>query len=327
METQIAGSIARMDGSTSQDAIFKDVLAYKEVLAHIMKTCVPEYKDCTIPQIIGYIEPNPQVGQVGLHPDETNPPKIQGMSTESTTTEERVVYDVRFSAVAPGEDGKIGLIINIEAQSKYHPGYPLVKRAIYYCGRMLSAQYGSVFTQSHYGEIQKVYSIWICTRPPKERENTITSYTLQERHLVGHVTEPVRNYDLMNVTMICLGKPEGKHYGGLLRMLEVLFTGRYAAKEVIQILEDEYEFAHAHTMERTVSEMCNLSQGIFEEGMEKGMAQGIEKGIERGTNRERLQNIRSLMETTGWPAEQVMTAMKIPAADQPKYLKLLSLPQ
>lgn len=125
--------------------------------------------------------------------------------------------------------------------------------------------------------------------------------------------------------------------------------------EVIQILEDEYEFAHAHTMERTVSEMCNLSQGIFEEGMEKGMAQGIERGmekgiaqgiekgiaqgiergmekgiaqgIERGTNRERLQNIRSLMETTGWPAEQVMTAMKIPAADQPKYLKLLSLPQ
>ena len=113
--------------------------------------------------------------------------------------------------------------------------------------------------------------------------------------------------------------------------------------EVIQILEDEYEFAHAHTMERTVSEMCNLSQGIFEEGMEKGMekgiaqgmergiekgiAQGMEKGIERGTNRERLQNIRSLMETTGWPAEQVMTAMKIPAADQPKYLKLLSLPQ
>ena len=44
METQMAGSIGRMDGSTSQDAVFKDMLAYKEVLAHIMKTCVPEYK-------------------------------------------------------------------------------------------------------------------------------------------------------------------------------------------------------------------------------------------------------------------------------------------
>ena len=122
-------------------------------------------------------------------------------------------------------------------------------------------------------------------------------------------------------------------------MLEVLFGGRCTPRQVIQILKDEYEFSDIHSMERTVSEMCNLSQGIFEEGMEKGMAQGIErgiekgiaqgmeKGIERGTNRERLQNIRSLMETTGWPAEQVMTAMKIPAADQPKYLKLLSLPQ
>ena len=108
-------------------------------------------------------------------------------------------------------------------------------------------------------------------------------------------------------------------------------------------------------MEGTVSEMCNLSQGIFEEGMEKGIAEGIEKGIQEGmqqgmqkgmqqgmqkgmqqgmqkgiaegADRERLQNIRSLMETTGWPAEQVMTAMKIPVKEQPKYLKLLSLPQ
>ena len=119
---------------------------------------------------------------------------------------------------------------------------------------------------------------------------------------MGHVTEPVRNYDLMNVTMICLGKPEGKHYGGLLRMLEVLFTGRYAAKEVIQILEDEYEFAHAHTMERTVSEMCNLSQGYFE-GMEKGMAQGMRSGIERRHKPgAAAKTFASLMETTGWPA-------------------------
>ena len=62
--------------------------------------------------------------------------------------------------------------------------------------------------------------------------------------------------------------------------------------EVIQILEDEYEFAHAHTMERTVSEMCNLSRGIFEEGIEKGiekgMEKGVEQGIERGADRERL---------------------------------------
>ena len=69
-----------------------------------MKTCVPEYKDCTIPQIIGYIEPNPRWSRVGLHRTRPTRPRFQGMSTESTTTtEERVVYDVRFSAVARGD--------------------------------------------------------------------------------------------------------------------------------------------------------------------------------------------------------------------------------
>ena len=40
METQMAGSISRLDGNMSQDAVFKDILAYKEVLKHIMKTQV-----------------------------------------------------------------------------------------------------------------------------------------------------------------------------------------------------------------------------------------------------------------------------------------------
>ena len=99
------------------------------------------------------------------------------MSTESTTTtEERVVYDVRFSAVAPGEDGKIGLIINIEAQSKYHPGYPLVKRAIYYCGRMLSAQYGSVFTP--------VYYTHLMPKDAAERMSAMSAIRLRSRPVI-----------------------------------------------------------------------------------------------------------------------------------------------
>jgi len=242
-----------------------------------------------------------------------------------------VVYDVRFSAVAPGEDGKIGLIINIEAQGKYHPGYPLVKRALYYCGRMLSAQYGSVFTQSHYEALRKVYSIWICSHPPLERENTITSYAVEERPLVGNVTEPVRHYDLLNVTMICLGSPEGARYGGLLRMLEVLFKGRCTPGQVIQILEEEYDFSSARNMEGTVTAVCNLSQGFIEEGRERGMKEGRERGMRegraQGADQERLRSIRSLMETTGWPVDQVMAAMKIPVEEYAKYRKLLLMPQ
>ena len=106
-------------------------------------------------------------------------------------------------------------------------------------------------------------------------------------------------------------------------MLEVLFGGRCTPRQVIQILEDEYEFSDIHSIERTVSEMCNLSQGFIEEGRKQGLAQGIEEG----TDRERLQNIRSMMKKLKVTASEAMDIIEIPAEEQPKYLRLLSLPQ
>ena len=35
METQMAGSISRLDGNMSQDAVFNDILAYKEDFPHM----------------------------------------------------------------------------------------------------------------------------------------------------------------------------------------------------------------------------------------------------------------------------------------------------
>lgn len=61
------------------------------------------------------------------------------MSTEDKSPNEgTVTYDIRFYAAAPGSQGRIGLILNVEAQSDFYPGYPLVKRGIYYCCRMVS---------------------------------------------------------------------------------------------------------------------------------------------------------------------------------------------
>ena len=154
---------------------------------------------------------------------------------------------------------------------------------------------------------------------------------MEERPLVGNVTEPVRHHDLLNVTMICLGSPEGARYGGLLRMLEVLFKGRCTPGQVIQILEEEYDFSSARNMEGTVTAVCNLSQGFIEEGRERGMKEGRERGMRegraQGADQERLRSIRSLMETTGWPVDQVMAAMKIPVEEYAKYRKLLLMPQ
>ena len=58
-------------------------------------------------------------------------------------TDIKIQYDVRFDAIVPtavhdaASQDVIRLIINVEAQTAFNPGYPLTKRAIYYCSRMI----------------------------------------------------------------------------------------------------------------------------------------------------------------------------------------------
>ena len=218
-----------------------------------MKGCVNEYSDCTVDDIVEkYIEGTPEVGSVGVHVDDTNRPKkstdvIKGSNNEdSTLTEETLFYDVRFDAIAPKsadsteQEEVIRLIINVEAQTKFKPGYPLTKRAIYYCSRMISAQHGPIFTKSEYGKIRKVYSIWICTQPSDGFENTLTRYSIKPEQLIGEVQEETENYDLMSVVMICLGKPGTENHKGILKFMEVLLSSTRSGSEKKKILEEEF---------------------------------------------------------------------------------------
>ena len=207
MENQLAHAITQTEYDSSYDKAAKKLLANKQILAQIMKNCVNEYSACSVDEIAEkYIEGTPEVGTVGVHVDDTNRPKktsdvIVGSNNEdSTLTEGTINYDVRFDAIAPTSEGStaskdvIRLIINVEAQTAFNPGYPLTKRAIYYCSRMISAQHGPIFTNSEYGKIRKVYSIWVCTHPTKEFQNTLIRYSIRPEQLIGNAAGRNRAY-------------------------------------------------------------------------------------------------------------------------------------
>ncbi len=276
-DTTIAKNIRVADEKASYDAACKRLLSEKIILAWIMKNCLEEYRDCDVDEIAEkYIEGTPQVGEVAVAPDESNRVSvIQGAGNEDTSlTEGTIFYDIRFLAIAPVSAELIRLIINIEAQNDFYPGYPLIKRGIYYCSRMISAQYGTEFTNSHYENIKKVYSIWICMNPPKSRENSITRYYIAEENLVGSVKERKADYDLMAAVMICLGKEEDSGTN-LLKLLNVLLSTETGSQDKCQILEKDFHIKMTQTLESEVSLMCNLSKGVEEKGIEKGRQEGI----------------------------------------------------
>ena len=285
-----------------------------------MKGCVDEYSECSVDEIAEkYIEGTPEVGTVGVHVDDTNrlprtPEVITGSNNEdSTLTEGTVHYDVRFDAIAPtsahdaASQDVIRLIINVEAQTAFNPGYPLTKRAIYYCSRMISAQHGPVFTNSEYGKIRKVYSIWVCTHPTKEFQNTLIRYSIRPEQLIGNAVEKSENYDLMSVVTICLGEPGTENYTGIVKFMDVLLSSSRAATEKKKILEEEFGVAMNEELEREVLVMCNLSQGVKAEGISIGemrmLVQLVRDGdlkIERAAEKANMtvEQFKKVMENT-----------------------------
>ena len=311
METTMAQGLHITDENAGYDAACKRVLSEKAILARIMKACLEEYKNCDVNDIAGkYIEGQPQVSEVPVLPDESGS-VISGMDTEDKSIREgSVTYDIRFRAVVPGTEEQIGLIINVEAQNDFYPGYPIITRGVYYCCRIISSQYGREFTGSHYERIKKVYSIWICMNPPKYRKNSITRYRLVEEQLVGEAVEPVEpveNYDLLSIVMLCLGGPGGGNYEGVLRMLDVLLSNETSEVEKRKILQDDYGIQMTQTMEQEVSVMCNLSKGVEAKGMTNGI----------------LASIKNLVKNLGMSVEQAMSVLEIPETERQNYRDLL----
>ena len=266
------------------DNACKKVLSEKGIIGHILKTCVKEYENVPIDDIVNkYIQGTPEVEKLLVQPDD-NIFRIESTHTEDFSEEdESVFFDVRFTALAPGTEELIELIINIEAQNNFYPGYPLLKRGIYYCSRMISSQYGTVFIKSHYEKIKKVYSIWVCTHSSKEWEYNIARYGIMEESLVGNMKAKPAHYDLLSVVMICLGKKQYTELEGLLRLLNIIFVDNNLTKrQKIRKLSNEFSIKMTPSLERGVKKMCNLSEGVERRGIEKGMARGLKQGMARG---------------------------------------------
>ncbi len=253
------------------DAIAKQLLSYKYVLAWILKGYVPEFAECEIEDIVNkYIETEPEVSETPVHQNE----KIKGQNTEDSTLDEGTVYyDIRFEALAPKSNENIRIIINVEAQNNANPGYDLWKRAEYYCCRLISAQKGTVFTKSEYSKIQKVYSIWLLPNVTGELENTITSYHITEKQIYGDYHRPKESYDLMQFIMVGLGNKAMNDKTAAQRLLSTLLAKKNLKQDKKNIYE-EYNIPLNRNYEEAIGDMCNLSQGLISDGRAEGKIEG-----------------------------------------------------
>lgn len=290
-KTHISNVLERNNYKDRYDTQAKQILSDKTILSWILKYTTSEFKDYPIEQIKSCIEGEPEVGThrvfpnlvpntsedpetSGPKPNKTSPEAITGLDTvDKVPGEGEVTYDVRFTVLTPAAE-RIKLIINVESQKKFNPGYDIVTRGIFYCTRMVAAQKETEFKGSDYDSIKKVYSIWISMENPQYAQHTITSYRMSEYPLYGVLPEKKR-YDLLELVLVCLGTPKTENKGNELHgLLDTLFSPELSPLEKENILYNDYHIETTVEMEGGLREMCNLSDLIEERGIEKGIEQG-----------------------------------------------------
>lgn len=323
VETQLAKLIQVTNEKAKYDTQVKKLLANEAILAWILKTCTEEFASYSPSEIIKCIEGKPEISEKAVHSDEldaeeaaeltSSDKSVEGSNTEDASIKEHTIYyDVRVNASAPGNGQPIQLIINVEAQLDTAPGYPIEKRAIYYCCRLISAQYGTVFNHSEYGKIRKVYSIWFCPNSAKKRENTIKKISLEESSMYGELESRKSDTDLLQAIIVNLGDPDQPVDSRILRLMNVLLSNKKDVQTKQKVMQDEFHIAMTMELESEVSELCNLSQGIYNEGLDKGIEGAV--ALLRKAGLEDKVIVENIMEQYHLPLEVAQKYVLLPTS-------------
>ena len=288
MNTEITNALQATEKETRYDECAKRLLGNKNILAHILVKTVDEFRGMNPKDVMTYIEGEVYIGTVPVEPGLTNAvmqcatttgKRVVGLNTENKEIYEgEIRFDIIFYVRMRGCLSQV--IINVEAQKSLPSGYDLLNRGIFYGCRMISSQKERDFEKMNYNDIKKVYSIWVCMNM---KENSLCHIHLAKDTLLGHCSWKGK-LDMFNVIMIGLSKelPEQGEQYELHRLLGLLFGSHGLTNEQkLNMIQSEYEIPTEDVREE-VSVMCNLSQGIKEEGIRQGIRQGIQQGIQRG---------------------------------------------
>ncbi len=277
MNTELKSAVMATDRDAQYDNSAKRLIAHKIILARILVKTVEEFKGMDPLEVAALIEGLPYISAVPVEPGLTNAVHFQngqrlvGFNTENQELNEGLVrFDIVFYVRM--KDGLSQIIINVEAQ-KDEPGeYEILNRAVFYVSRLISSQKERDFENSSYDDIKSVYSIWICMNM---EENTMGHIHLTKEDLIGSY-EWKGNLDLLNIIMIGLAKelPEHDETYELHRLLGALLSRELTIDEKLDIIGNEYDIPLEENFRKDMSTMCNLSQGVKEEGIAIGRAEG-----------------------------------------------------
>ncbi|MCB6603203.1 hypothetical protein LI129_20630, partial [Erysipelatoclostridium ramosum] len=86
----------------------------------------------------------------------------------------------------------------------------------------------------------------------------------------------------------------------------ILFIAKWKAEDKKARLKEKYGIIMTQEIESEVDYMCNLSQGIREEGLAEGLTKGLEKGVAKGRIDTTLCYVKRLIQKNNFSVTEAM---------------------
>ena len=137
------------------DEYCKQILSFIQITSRILKYFVPEYRDCSVDEII----------QMIYSQQNSRESRVQLLNNEKINEREMIRYDLLFKSQIP--DGRI-IYINIEAQNMDSRAF-IQRRSEMYAGYGFVSQKGVECHPPLYEGIKPFYLIWIGKRNSRKR--------------------------------------------------------------------------------------------------------------------------------------------------------------
>ena len=239
--TELASAMETRGKGKAIDDYCKRVLSNKDVVSYILEKLILDNK-----------------GYCGIKESNIVDESIPGA---------RIEYDKLYEVKLP----KTKIFVNIEAQSKENPGYPLINRAVYYVSRLIDRQKNKSegFMKSRYGEMKEVYSIWIIMDMDVKKEEMIEVHTFPEKE----------DKTLMNIIMVYPLKEDSENE--VIRFLHILFVSDMEPAKKKQILEEKYQIKMTRELEEAMDDMCNVIEYYERKSRLEGEVNTTLKAIEK----------------------------------------------
>lgn len=163
------------------------------------------------------------------------------------------------------------------------PGYSILKRALYYCSRLIDRQLHH--TAGGYDSLIKVNSIWLMYGCAKYKQCAVNSYRVAEKKLQRALRHCRDTYDLSNILLIYTNEEYDENNTDFQNLIVVLFTNQLSAEKKIEILRKQYHIEVTKKMEEDLNDMCNISMYHERVGLTKGIQVGELKALTTSVKR------------------------------------------